>query len=328
MESGRTSRLEDPLLAHVPLPYHHVLYPLGFPLLIKSNDSAVIRAAEISWGAFAPRSHEMPIELRFIVSEIPSRRRPPIPTFRAQSNLLTLIADAHNYGCCDLTAGFGFACVTKATTTNRDYLRYHFLEAMANLLLDTQYIVAIHAACVGIHGRGVLLVGNSGAGKSSLAYASARRGWTYISDDSTSLVLHKSGRSVVGNPQSLRLRPSASALFPEIKGPGNLRNGKPTIEIKTETRHNVKTAHECSVDYIVFLDRQESEPEPVSLKPLSRGEAQRGLSATRWPQELPINEDRFAAIERLLEAKAYQLTYKSFEPALDLLEATVRGGDS
>jgi HPr Serine kinase C-terminal domain len=321
-------RLEDPLLAYTPLPYHHVLYPLGFPLLVKSNDSAVIRAAEISWGAFAPRSHEMPIELRFIVSEIPSRRRPPVPTFRAQANLLTLIADAHNYGCCDLGGGFGFACVTKATTTNRDYLRYHFLEAMASALLDTQYILAIHAACVGIDGHGVLLVGDSGAGKSSFAYASARRGWTYISDDGTALVLHKSGRYVLGNPQSLRLRPSASALFPEIKGTGNLRNGKPTIEIRTETRHRVTTAYECTVDYIIFLNRQDSEPDPVSLKPLPQGEARRRLSTTRWPEELSINEDRFAAIERLLNAKAFQLTYKSFEPALELVEATVRGGNS
>jgi hypothetical protein len=318
--------VDDPLQASVALPFHHVLFPSGFPVQIKSNDSAVIRAAELSWGAFDQRFRETPIEVRFIISDVPSRRRPPFPVFRAQSNLLMLVADAHNFACCDLAAGFGFACLTKAAITHRDYLRHQFLEAMVYVLLDTQYLVAIHAACVGIHGRGVLLVGDSGAGKSSLAYACIRRGWTYVSDDAVSIVLHKANRTVVGNPQTLRFRPSASSLFPEIKGRLKARNGKPTVEVRTETLKNLQIAYESRVDHIVFLNRWMSEPAPPSIARLSREEALRRLSHNPWPTELSVHEQRIAAIERLLAAEVYELKYRDFDPAIDLLENVVRGG--
>lgn len=320
--------VDDPLMASAAMPYHHVVYPLGFPTNIKSNDSSVIRAAEANWGMFSQRFRHPPIELRFLVSDAPSRRKPPVPVFRAQANLLSIVADAHNYACCDLAAGFAFACLTKAASTNRDYLSMHFLDAMVYTLLDTQYLVAIHAACLALDGHGVLLVGVSGAGKSSFAYACARRGWTYVSDDATSLVLHRAGRSVLGKPQSIRFRPSASALFPEIQGTIHSRNGKPSIEIKTETLRHIHTAQECTIDYIVFLERQTAEPEPVRLHRLSREEAFCRLVANPWPPELSIQEQRIAAIDRLLEAQAYRLTYKTFDPAIDLLEATIRRGKS
>jgi hypothetical protein len=318
--------VDDPLCASIALPFHHVLFPHGFPTQIKSNDPAVIRAAELSWGVFTQRFRETPIEVRLIVSDVPSRRRPPFPVFRAQSNLLTIVADAHNFACCDLAAGFGFACLTKAATTHRDYLRFQFLEAMVYTLLDTQYLVALHAACVGIHGRGMLLVGDSGAGKSSLAYACIRRGWTYVSDDAVSIVLRKTGRTVIGNPQTLRFRPSASSLFPEIKGRAKARNGKPTVEVRTETLKNLRIAYESHVDYIVFLKRWGSEPAPPSIERLSREEALRRLSHNPWPSELAVHEDRTAAIERLLGADVYELKYRDFGPAIDLLENVVRGG--
>jgi len=313
----------DPLHAAIPFPFQHVLFPHGFPVLIKSNDSSVIRAAEISWGAFKRRFGVPPLEVRFLISEATSRRRPPVPVFRAQSNLLTMVADAHNFGCCDLAAGFGFACLTKAATAHKNYLRYHFLDAMVYTLLDTQHLVALHAACVEMNGHGVLLVGDSGAGKSSLSYACTHRGWTYISDDSVSLILRRTGRTVVGNPQTIRFRPSAWSLFPELKGRPELRNGKPTVEIGTEHLRHIQTAYECSVDYIVFLNRQEAQLERAHLEPVPGEEAIRRLSGTPFPPELAVQEDRLAAVQRLLDAETYELTYQQFDSAIDLLEQLV-----
>ena len=45
----------------------------------------------------------------------------------------------------------------------------------------------IHATCVAINGRGVLIMGRSGAGKSDLALRLIDRGATLVSDDYTSL---------------------------------------------------------------------------------------------------------------------------------------------
>jgi hypothetical protein len=310
----------DTLQASIDLPFQRTFFPHGFPVLVKANDSSVIEAAESGWSGFSQRFDVPPFEVRFVVSASISRRRPPVPVFRAQSNLMTMVADAHNFGCCDLAAGFGFAFLTKAAASNKNYFRYYFLDAMVYTLLDTQHLVAIHAACVERNGHGVLLVGESGAGKSSLSYACARRGWTYISDDSVSLVLHKAGRSVLGNPQTIRFRPSAWLLFPELKGRKELRNNKPTVEIGTKLLPRIQTAFESTVDYIVFLNRQESELERPHLGPISREEALSRLAGSRFPQELSVQADRGAAVRRLLDAEICTLTYRQFDPAIDLLE--------
>jgi hypothetical protein len=311
----------DPLRATLPLPFQHVLFPFGFSLQIKTNDAAVIRLAEQSWGGFQQRFRDTPIEVRFLVFDILTRRRPPSPCFRAQSNLLTIAADAHNFACCDLTGGFGFACVTRGAVANRDYVRYHFLEAMAYILLDTQHLVALHAACLTRYGYGFLFVGASGAGKSSLAYACMCRGWTYVSDDASSLLRRRPGRTIVGNPNSFRFRPAAAALFPELQGPIKVRNGKPTVEIRTEHLREPKLATECTVDYVIFLNRRDNELEQPSLTPVTREEAFRRLFQENvWPPELPGHEERMEAIERLLGAHLFELSYKPFDSAIDLLE--------
>jgi hypothetical protein len=315
----------DPLQCSVHLGLHRTLYPFGFPVHIKSNDESVMRAADESWGIFKPNFNVAPINLRVIVSPTVNRRRPPIPTFRAQANLLSLVADANNFGCCDLATGFGFASITQTATAHSDYLRQHFIEAMAYTLLDTQHTLAIHAACVEFEKHGFLLVGDSGAGKSSLAYACSRRGWAYVCDDASSLILHKTGRRVVGNPQTFRLRPSALALFPEIKGRAKLRNGKPTIEIKTEHFRHMRVSQESTVDYILFLKRAETHNGEPSLSPVARLDTFTRLMRNPWPAELTIHEQRGETIERVLDAPAYELVYADFDSAIQLLERLARG---
>jgi predicted ATPase len=321
---GPDPELIDPLRSFVSFPFHHVLFPYGFPVQIKANNPGVIRAAELSWAGFRQRFRETPIEVRFLVSEFPSRRKPASPIFRAQANLLTIVADQHNFGCCDLAAGFGFACITKAAVFNADYLRYNYLEAMVYTLLDTRHLVAMHAACVSLHGCGFLLIGDSGAGKSSFAYACARRGWTYVSDDASCIVRRRSGRSVLGNPQTFRFRPAASNLFPELQGQIKLRNNKPTLEVRTERLENIHTANEAAVNYLVFLNRSEAAAEAPHLAAVSREAALKRLLQQTWPTELAIHEERLQAIERLLEAEMYELNYGRFDPAIDLLEDLVR----
>lgn len=314
----------DPLAASMPLKLRHVLFPYGFPLHIKSTDPEVIRAAELSWGCFEQRFREPPLELRFVISEETERRRLRPPRFRAQANLLTIVAGFDNYACCDLSRGFGFGCLTKAALANQDYFRYHFLEAMVYTLLDTQHLVALHAACIEMNGRGVMFVGESGAGKSSLAYACARRGHVYISDEASLLVRRKADRLVLGNPQMVRFRPTARTLFPEVKGHVRSRNGKPSIEIATRDLRHVRTATGCTVDYVLFLNRSQTPGLLTSLTPMNNGAALRLLFRQVWPGELPIHEERLKSVEQLLSARLYQLTYNDLDHTVEFLDQTIR----
>jgi hypothetical protein len=220
-----------------------------------------------------------------------------------------------------LKDGFGFVHLSEIAIHDRTYVRYNFLEAIAYTFLDARHVVAIHAACVAKNGSGFLLFGESGAGKSSLAYACARRGWTYISDDCTFMPRRASGRVAAGNPRTFRFRPATSSLFPEIDGPVSLRNGKPTIEIKSASLPSIETATRCRVDQIVFLNRSTREDSVPSLRPVSRSECWRRVSEQNaWPEELDIQQERQETLETLLDARAFQLNYTHSSQAVDTLE--------
>jgi serine kinase of HPr protein (carbohydrate metabolism regulator) len=69
----------------------------------------------------------------------------------------------------------------------------------------------IHATCVAIDGRAVLLTGKSGSGKSDLALRLIDRGATLVSDDGT-LLEARNGRAYAGAPESIAGRMEVRGL--------------------------------------------------------------------------------------------------------------------
>jgi hypothetical protein len=330
---SRVMPARDPLLAFVPLPFEHVFYPHGFPVQIKSNEQAVLQAAECSWGTSPQRFDEAQIEVRYLISNGP-RKRAPAPVCRAQCNVLTMVADEHNYACSDLMRGFGSAWLTEGTVDEVEYFRYTFLEGLVYGLLENLHLVSLHAACVIKNGHGVLLAADSGMGKSSLAYACACRGWTYVSDDASSLIRRGTGRKVIGNSRLFRFRPSAADLFPELRtlailgarSQARFRRGKPSFEVWTESLPHIKITGEASIDYIVFLKRDAQFKESARIVPISRETALHRLRPGVWPAELPLYQQRSAAIERLLEANLCDMSYYDLDATVELLENFVDRG--
>src|SRR6202042_2166135 len=67
---------------------------------------------------------------------------------------------------------------------NPYHLRYELLEfAVFVLAARALGLVPLHAACVGRHGRGILLLGASGSGKSTLALHSLLQGLDFLAED-------------------------------------------------------------------------------------------------------------------------------------------------
>src|SRR5471032_1651600 len=62
--------------------------------------------------------------------------------------------------------------------------------------------VMVHASCVELRGAGVLLLGDSGTGKSDLALRLIHEGWSLVADDRTVLSL-KQGRIVAAAPTTI-----------------------------------------------------------------------------------------------------------------------------
>lgn len=318
---------EDPVRSMTELPLRALHFPLGFALEIYTNSPAVLTAAEQSWGLFQPKFHYPPLTLRLGVTEnaLDSYGIPPAPVCRSQGNLLSNIADAQNFVISDLNAGFSFGWITQQTAETPLYLRYHILEAAALTMISALRVIALHAACVAPSGQGMLLCGDSGAGKSTLAFAGARAGWTFVSDDASYLPFDRKDRMVVGNCHQVRLRDSGIQLFPELEGrPITPRAaGKPSIEIPTAELPELITADTATVKSIIFLNR--SDGEAPGLFPFHRE------TALSWFKKTPLKSPALhpageAAIHHLVDAEIFELRYTHLNWAVERLQTLADAG--
>ncbi len=318
----------DPLLHHEPLPLDRIFWPLGFPVLVRTNSEIVLGAAAESWGQCKARFEVKPVEVRAGVHGPEGGPVPPMPVYRSYDHLLTITASPNDSAVCDLRKGRSYSWVTPAALTDLAYYRYTFLEAMAYLQIAAFYLAPIHCAAVVFGGHGVLLCGESGAGKSSLAFACARRGWTYVCDDAAYLVRGKAEAMIVGASFSIRLRKEATQLFPEMEAYTAKRHptGAIRLEIRTADIPGFQTADEATVRHIVFLDRQTgAEPR---LRSMSRDDAFAEFTSNQPYGPKSMHEAWNETYKHLLtSASISRFTYSTLDAAIDRLEKVVREGN-
>ncbi len=319
--------MKDYLNARRKLTYEAMHFPLGYPVRVLSNSPRVLEAAEQSWSCFEPVFPGEPFELLIEVrtGAGSGEALPPEPVHMIKGPLLMQVADPDNFYIADMKRGRAMGRVTPVTAGCSAYLRYHILEGATLSLISTTRAVAVHAACVRARGRGVLLCADSGEGKSTLAYAGARAGWTYVSDDSTYVPLHREDRLAIGNCHRIRFRPSGVELFPELAGnPITPRaTGKPSIEVRTSQWPEIRTANATLIDHVVFLNRKCADSQdliplrPATVKPWFT----QHLIAP--PETHPAQE---AALSRLLGAGVFELRYSDLGWAIDRINQLAQKG--
>ena len=247
-----------------------------------------------------------------------------MPVVRGQGHLISFIGDSENFSVGDLDAGFGYAWLSPFVVQNRDVLRYNYLDSLVLTLINAMHVSTVHAACVALDGRGILLCGPSGAGKSTLAYACAKNGWQYVSDDASAVVKGRTDRLVLGNPHRLRLRPDAGLIFPEFydRLVTARANGKLSIEIATANEPGIDRLLECRIEQVVFLDRAQGAK--AALRPYSKKRALEELSAIISYGRPEQREAWISDYRNLLEVPVVQMQYEDLEEAVDCLAALVR----
>jgi hypothetical protein len=325
-QTGAETPAFDPLYQGVHLPLEGTYHPLGFPLKLATNSADVLLAAEEAWAGFPHAYPTPPLYLRIAVDNADPAPCPEGLKFRAQRHLLAIISDDSTFAVCDLANGFTFCWASAATARNRDWFRYFYLDTMSYHMLWRLYLTRVHASCVARDGWGVLLCGPSGAGKSCLAYACARRGWTFVSDEATSLLRNSPERIVLGKPQAIRLRDTATGILPELDGNLAARNlaGKMTIEVPTAGLAGVSTDFRCRAGAVVFLNR--SAGGPPRLVPLSKDEAWRRFEQDLPLFEPPVHEEHKASIRKLLEVNVLELCSYDLDFGVKALDELAQGG--
>lgn len=175
------------------------------------------------------------------------------------------------------------------------HTRYELIEFAVYMLAQrVQQLVPLHGACVGVQGRGVLLMGPGGAGKSTVALQCLSDGFDFLSEDS---VLVAPGRMLAtGASNFLHVRSDSLRWVASRRAAATIRRS-PVITRRSGVRKyevdlrggRFRIAQSpLSIQSIVFLSARSANGAAL-LTPLSRKDVQERLAreqayATGLPQ--------------------------------------------
>ncbi|MEZ4698392.1 MAG: hypothetical protein R2832_18385 [Rhodothermales bacterium] len=131
----------------------------------------------------------------------------------------------------------------------------YFIVTFALLaLLQRRSLYAIHGAavCRGEE-QGILFVGYSDTGKSTMTMALVRRGWDYLSDDS--IFVHESNETVEALPfrRDFGLDPDADQYFPELAGTDSMQmTDIEKLRVKVDQLFPAQGRERCIPRVIIF----------------------------------------------------------------------------
>jgi hypothetical protein len=302
------------------LPLRYTCFPLGFPLHLETNSRHILAVAAENWGHFRAEFTEAePVHLSLAVAGSGDGAMPGPPAFRGRGHLMTIVRDQDNQVVCDFRSRRAVGWVTPAVAQNGAVVRRHFLESSVMSMLVQAHLAPIHGALVRRNSCGILLCGPSCSGKSTLAFACARAGWQFISDDAAFLVRDRPGIYAVGNPHTLSLREDIKRWFPEFAArvPTIRPGGKLEIEVRTRNLP-IELAGGSRIDHVVFLDR--AGYGNARLEPCDDDSALSWFDANVNFGEDRIRQAQRQALRRLLSAGLWWMHYRGFESAVSLLD--------
>lgn len=195
----------------------------------------------------------------------------------------------------------------------------HFLinEIFYDCIVNNKNHQAVHAAAVAAGGKGILLAGKSGSGKSSLAAWLTVHGLTYLTDEL--VMFSKEGRMFpMTRPLCLK-SPSYEALKTRIHiDETAILRGRDGVMIPHRILNAQWTASNPALDCIVF-------PTFVAGQPATLTKISSAVSCLKLMEcyvnarNIPGHGFReIAAITR--NAEAYELHFGSFDGVLDVLQ--------
>lgn len=168
------------------------------------------------WGEPSPEAGN-DLRLRLMVHDLPETLpETPVPILRVQEGVFVVTA-GQSFGLSDRPAGTGFAFLTPALLERPAQAQSWFMESLGLYLVCGRRTATLHAAGVAWKGRGILLTGPDGAGKTTLAYACLRAGFQLLTEDMAYAEPSVDGVRVWGDSRTLNLLPDAVRFFPELK---------------------------------------------------------------------------------------------------------------
>jgi hypothetical protein len=184
---------------------------LGCDFRIESSDRALIDLCVDAFGGiprhrFAGERTEAIVRLQLTQCGGNWSRKtiPPAPTLSSGSGLLCATLDAGNFCIIDPDQSRAFIGISSKMLRLKYIARHELIEiAFYTLASRIRNLIPLHAASFGIRGQGLILMGASGTGKSTLCLHALAQGLQVLSEDAAFIEPHS--RLITGVPNYLHL---------------------------------------------------------------------------------------------------------------------------
>jgi hypothetical protein len=278
----------DPFLEQAPRLKRGPLQLLGGRFQFESNSEALLRIVDEAYAGLpahrlstaVPR---MTVGLHLTSREPRDQREPAPLRLLASGEFLGAATPRSNFVAINVADRSALVTVAAQMLRFPYHLRYELLEfAVFTLATRVQGLVPLHAACVGKGGRALLLMGDSGAGKSTISLQALLQGLEFVSEDSTFVAPGSMLCTGVANflhvrSDAVRWVDGAAAAATIRKSPViSRRSGVRKFEVDLRRGRFPLAASALELAAVVFLSAQAADHRAL-LQPLSRAEILRRL---------------------------------------------------
>lgn len=205
-------------------------------------------------------------------------------------------------------------------TVHADRLESFFHYALAELL-KRRNLFTLHAAALERRGRGLLIAGGNGCGKTTASLSLLRSGYRLLSDDHPVLRDDGAWPELLASPALIEVTDRTVELFPELRDApsGLLRQGARKKSFHAEDIYPGSTGRPCEPVMILFP--QIGKLPHSCLEPLAKSRALQGLLPP--PSLVPDDElsrREVRALSNLVQrASCYRLHFGQDVPDLPKL---------
>jgi hypothetical protein len=311
--SHSTSPSDDPLRRFRTTPLSYEAHLMGRHIRVETDNPAILKNAERFLNCSEGTNNAPSQFLWRIVSEPgddATATWPPMTAF-SDYNMRYINIGQRCFVAVDHGARQAVGVIPEHLANDETGFSSVYLASMFYLTAPALGLVAVSAACVSMEGRGLLLFGVPGSGKTTASYLSTRFGLEFHADQA--VFLDKKGRTLRawGEFWPAAFREDALQFLPDLAGKSlPLTYCDRTFLCVGKSRSHPAAAHSVTPVSCIYLQRQ-AETSP-KLVPIRQDETWSRLSAF-----VPFLENMSAASERdsvfnsLSRLPAYNLVYGS-----------------
>jgi hypothetical protein len=315
--------------------------------LIILGEDAVLTALQARLGRFPAGDMQAAADLHFEFHKVADDRRhvvrrpagPGRPVFDPglgelayfdESQQLYLEVPGRGRALCHVKSRRVQVSYTESEASDPWLLAHLFFTVPLAELLKRLGLYMVHAAGLAVGGKGLLIAGQSGAGKTTLALALLRAGFDFLADDTVFLSLRESGLRILAFPDEADVTTQTLGFFPELQRltHASKASGRLKQPVCATSLYQARPCWECAPEAIIFP--QPGKSSRSVLTPMPKAEALVQLVCNVLRTEPRSSQAHLDALAGLVKtSRCYRLkTGQDFDRLPGLLRSVLDHAES